>query len=94
VRHRIFTVGHSNLAAEDFFALLAKHGVRVLADVRLLPGSRRHPQFGQDALADACAARGIDYVWMRDLGGRRRPAPGSPHTGWQVDAFRGYADYA
>ena len=90
----IFTVGHSNLDAEDFFALLEKHAIRVLADVRLHPGSRRHPQFGQDALAAACAERGIDYVWMRDLGGRRRAAPDSPHTAWEVDAFRGYADYS
>ena len=94
MRKQIFTVGHSNLDAEGFFALLEKHGIRVLADVRLLPGSRRHPQFGQDALARACGERGIEYVWMRDLGGRRRPAPGSPHTAWEVEAFRGYADHA
>ena len=30
---------------------------------------------------------------MPDLGGRRRPRKDSPHTGWRVDGFRGYADY-
>jgi len=94
VGRETFTVGHSNREAEDFFALLEKHGVRALADVRIAPGSRRHPQFGRDLLAATCAERGIAYRWMRDLGGRRRASPRSPHTAWQVAAFRGYADYA
>lgn len=94
MRSQIFTVGHSNQSAEDFFALLAKHGIRSLADVRLIPASRRHPQFGREALAAACAERGLEYHWRKDLGGRRRPARDSPHRAWEVDAFRGYADYA
>jgi uncharacterized protein (DUF488 family) len=93
-RPQIFTVGHSNLSADDFFALLERHAIRTLADVRLIPASRRHPQFGREALAAACAERGIEYHWRKDLGGRRRPVAGSPHRAWEVDAFRGYADYA
>ena len=30
---------------------------------------------------------------MPELGGRRRPRKDSPHTGWRVEGFRGYADY-
>jgi hypothetical protein len=30
---------------------------------------------------------------MPGLGGRRKPAPGSPNTGWRETAFQGYADY-
>lgn len=30
---------------------------------------------------------------MPELGGRRRARTDSPHTGWRVEAFRGYADY-
>lgn len=30
---------------------------------------------------------------MPELGGRRRPRSDSPHTGWRVEGFRGYADY-
>ncbi len=91
---RIFTVGHSNLSADDFFALLRPSAIRTLADVRAFPASRRHPQFAREALASASAAHGIAYHWMRQLGGRRRARSGSPHVAWEVEAFRAYADYA
>jgi len=96
VARTIYTIGHSNLAADAFFALLDAHGIRRLADVRAFPGSRRHPHFGRPALADACAGHGITYRWMPELGGRRHARSGcaSPHRAWQVDAFRAYADYA
>jgi uncharacterized protein (DUF488 family) len=72
---------------------LAEHGVRVLVDVRRYPASRRHPQFSRDALAASLAAAGVEYVHEPDLGGRRASRPGSPHTAWRVEAFRGYADH-
>jgi uncharacterized protein (DUF488 family) len=61
--------------------------------VRRFPGSRRHPQFGRDALAASLRSAGIAYAHFVDLGGRRDPAPDSINTGWRLDAFRGYADY-
>ena len=36
---------------------------------------------------------GIEYVHLRDLGGRRKTNIDSHNTGWRVAAFRGYADY-
>jgi uncharacterized protein (DUF488 family) len=47
----IFTVGHGTRPIEEFLAILDAAGVRRLVDVRTAPGSRCHPQFGQDALA-------------------------------------------
>lgn len=73
--------------------MLQAHGIRALADVRRFPGSRRHPHFGREQLEALLRAHGIDYVWMPELGGRRRPRKDSPHTGWRVEGFRGYADY-
>jgi uncharacterized protein (DUF488 family) len=67
--------------------------VRTLADIRTVPGSRRHPQFGQAPLRESLARAGIGYVHLRGLGGRRDPSPDSPHTALRVDAFRGYADH-
>jgi uncharacterized protein (DUF488 family) len=64
-----------------------------LVDVRRFPGSRRHPQFGRDALAASLRSAGIGYAHAGDLGGRRDPAPDSINTGWRLSAFRGYADY-
>ncbi len=91
----IWTIGHSTHSAEVFFGFLEWHAIRTLADVRAIPGSRRHPQFGRDALMLSCQARDIAYHWMPGLGGRRRRKRGapSPHVAWQVPAFRAYADY-
>ena len=91
---RAFTVGHSTHSLDGLVALLARHGVTRVVDVRRTPRSGRHPQFNRDALAVELSARGIDYRHLVALGGRRRPRPGSPNGGWEHEAFRGYADHA
>jgi uncharacterized protein (DUF488 family) len=90
---RAFTIGHSTHALDAFTALLERHGVRRVADVRRFPGSRRHPQFGREALAPGLAARGIGYAHVGALGGRRSVLAGSPNAGWEEAAFQGYADH-
>jgi uncharacterized protein (DUF488 family) len=68
--------------------------VSTLVDVRRFPGSRRHPQFGRSALADALAGAGIGYEWQGEaLGGRRSRRIGSRHTALHHAAFAGYADH-
>lgn len=91
----IYTIGHSTHAAEVFFGFLGRHAVQTLVDVRAIPGSRRHPQFGRDAMTLGARARAITYHWMPALGGRRRRRRDqpSPHVAWKVPAFRAYADY-
>ncbi|MCC6765875.1 MAG: DUF488 domain-containing protein [Deltaproteobacteria bacterium] len=91
----IWTIGHSTHSAEVFFGFLEWHEIRTLCDVRSIPGSRRHPQFGREALHLSAEARDIAYHWMPGLGGRRRRRAGapSPHVAWEVPAFRAYADY-
>ena len=89
----LWTVGHSTLAWEAFVEMLQGAGIAAVADVRRFPGSRRHPQFGADAMAVALPAAGIDYLPFPDLGGRRRPRPDTRNTAWRNEAFRGYADY-
>src|SRR5574341_314345 len=76
----LFTIGHSNHAAERFVALLRAAGIARVADVRSVPYSRRWPQFRREALEAALAAAGIDYVWLGEaLGGKPRgAAPGRP----------------
>jgi uncharacterized protein (DUF488 family) len=93
-RPPVLTIGHSTHAIERFIALLERHRVELLADVRRFPGSRRHPQFGADALARALADEEIGYVSLGDdLGGRRRARPDSANAGWRSGQFRGYADH-
>jgi uncharacterized protein (DUF488 family) len=61
--------------------------------VRRFPGSRKHPHFNQEALAQSLAAAGIAYEYFPELGGRRKPRPDSPNTAWRNESFRAYADY-
>lgn len=89
----VWTVGHSTRPLEEFLSLTASHGIRTLADVRRFPMSRRHPQFNETDLRAALEAAGVSYLWLPSLGGRRKPAPDSPNTGWRNEAFRGYADH-
>lgn len=92
-RGTLWTVGHSTRGWAEFVALLAGAGIRTLVDVRRFAGSRRHPQFSGQTMAQALPAAGIDYVPMPALGGRRPPRADSPHTAWRNASFRGYADY-
>ncbi len=89
----LWTIGHSTRAWEDFVGLLRDADIATLADVRRFAGSRRHPQFGGDAMAQALPAAGIAYVAMPELGGRRPPRKDSRNTAWRNAGFRGYADY-
>lgn len=89
----IWTIGHSTRTIEEFLELLTLNDIEAVADVRSYPGSRRYPHFNAKALREALTARGIDYVPLKELGGRRRSRPDSPNTVWRNEAFRGYADY-
>jgi uncharacterized protein (DUF488 family) len=90
----LYSVGHGTRPIEAFVSLLAPASIRRLVDVRVAPGSRRNPQFGQASLERALEAAGIEYVWRgSDLGGFRRPRPDSRHSALRVDMFRGYADH-
>jgi len=87
------TVGHGTLTDGAFATLLDGADVGRVVDVRSFPGSRHNPQFGRGELERWVPGAGIDYVWMRELGGRRRPIAGSKHVALRNDAFRAYADY-
>jgi uncharacterized protein (DUF488 family) len=89
----IWSVGHGTRPLEDFVAMLREADIKTLADVRLLPGSRRHPHFGAASLEAALVEIDIAYVHLPALGGRRKPRADSPHRALRVAAFRGYADH-
>ena len=89
---RVFTVGHGTRPIEELLEVLAEAGVVTLVDVRRFPGSRRHPQFDQPALAAALESAGIVYRHAVELGGRRSGEPGEERFGCiRVAAFRSYA---
>ena len=70
------TVGHGTLTAEAFASLLDGADVGRVVDVRSFPGSRHNPQFGREEMERWAPRAGLGYVWMRELGGRRRPIAG------------------
>ena len=88
----MFTVGHGARPGEELVHVLREAGVRTLVDVRRFPGSRRHPQFDQEALAAAVAETGIAYTHVLALGGRLSREPGEEEFACiRVAAFRSYA---
>ena len=67
----IKTIGHSTHSIERFVDLLKNGGVELLVDVRSMPYSRRHPQFGLEKLVKSLEAAGIAYAWEGEvLGGK------------------------
>jgi uncharacterized protein (DUF488 family) len=93
---KLWTIGHSTHPLERFLALLAQHGIETLVDIRRFPGSRKFPQFNQDALASALREAGIAYHWLEALGGRRgkrQDGSSTVNLGLQNAGFRNYADY-
>jgi len=89
----VLTIGHSTRTIEEFVSMLEAHGVELLVDVRSIPKSRRVPQFISDALAASLQAQGIEYLHLKNLGGRRHSREDSVNLGWRNASFRGYADH-
>jgi uncharacterized protein (DUF488 family) len=89
----LITFGHGTASAERIAGLLGAGEVTALVDVRIAPGSRRHPHVARAELERWLPDDGISYRWEKRLGGFRRPAPCSPDVAWREEAFRGYAGY-
>jgi uncharacterized protein (DUF488 family) len=90
---RLWTIGHSTRTIDEFISLLKENKIKLLADVREWPGSKRYPQFNKEALAESLTAHGISYEHFSELGGKRKAKPDSRNTAWRNASFRGYADY-
>lgn len=90
---RLHTIGHSTRSLDELIAMLRAFGVTVLADIRTIPRSRRHPQFSREALAPSLRAHHVRYVHLPELGGLRHARRDSINTGWRNASFRGFADY-
>ncbi|HEX2830968.1 MAG TPA: DUF488 domain-containing protein [Burkholderiales bacterium] len=90
----VYTIGHGNRPLEELVELLKQNGVGCLVDVRMFPGSRRHPHFGRGELEKSLPKRHIEYVWEgQALGGRRRARKDTPHVAMRNESFRAYADH-
>jgi uncharacterized protein (DUF488 family) len=81
----LLSIGHSNIPAERFVAMLQDAGAGTVADLRSVPLSRHFQWFSKHNLSRHLASADIGYVAMgENLGGR----PRDPHL------YRdGIADY-
>lgn len=67
----LFTVGYVGRSIEDFIALLERHKMTALCDVRSMPYSSRNPQFNREPLKKALKSHSIEYVFLgEELGAR------------------------
>ena len=90
----IYTIGHSTRSLDELIAALQAHEIKILVDIRSIPMSRRLPHFNRESLEKALPDAGIRYVWMKELGGRRKKIrDDSPHIAIRSDSFRNYADH-
>ena len=72
---KVYTAGYEGRQVDGFLALLLRHGIEVLLDVRANPVSRRYG-FHRNTLARICRRLGLEY--------RHLPEVGVPSE-WRVD---------
>lgn len=89
----VHTLGHSTRTIDELIALLRRDGITRLVDIRTVPRSRHNPQFEQEALSQSLSDAGIEYVYLKSLGGLRSSHKDSINTGWRNQSFRNYADH-
>ena len=90
----LFTIGHSTRSLDELIEALQAYSIATLVDIRSFPMSRRLPYFNRESLEKSLPENGIRYLWMKDLGGRRKKiSQDSPNVALRNDSFRNYADY-
>jgi uncharacterized protein (DUF488 family) len=70
----VHTIGHGRHAWQDFLALLKKHEINFLCDVRNYARSR-WVQFNGAVLSENLRENGIGYEWLPECGGKHIAAP-------------------
>ena len=68
----LYTIGHSTRALDELIEALHAHSIANLVDIRSFPMSRRLPHFNRESLERTLPEAGIRYIWMKELGGRRK----------------------
>lgn len=81
----VLTIGYGSARSlQEFIALLGRHGVEYVIDVRTRPYSKFRPEFSKDAIASNFERAGLAYTYMGDsLGGM--PSDESCYTDDKVD---------
>jgi len=70
--HRLYSIGHSNQAQEEFLLLLKRYGIDCVVDVRSVPASKYAMQFNGEILREYLKCNGINYLYFGNEFGARR----------------------
>ncbi len=89
----IYTIGYELRDQDELVGDLLEAGVRVLADIRGRPVSRK-PGFGANALRGLCAAHGLEYASWAGLGSTVAQRGRVKATGDSESFFRDFRAYA
>ena len=89
----LYSIGHYTRTLEELISALKAHSNQTLVENRSFPMSRRLPHFNRESLQQALPQAGINYIWLKELGGRRKKIrDDSPNVGLRSPSFRNYAD--
>lgn len=89
----VYTIGHSTRTIEDFIKLIKTYRIKMVVDVRTIPGSHHNPQYNEELLNNSLNEHNISYKRMKGLGGLRHTTKMSMNNAWKNSSFRSYADY-
>ena len=69
----IYTLGHSDRTADDFFSILKTYHIDTVVDVRRYPSSLKFQHFNSGQLKRSLKPFGITYFWFGNQLGAFRP---------------------
>ena len=76
----IYTIGYGGRGREEFVEALKKHGIELIADVRMTPNRASMGMYVKaktplKGIERMLGEAGIEYVWMEELGNPDREDP-------------------
>ena len=93
VRADFFTLGYSGRKTEEILALLRKHGVRTLVDIRRNPVSMYRPELSKGNLAKLMEENGMHYSHRPEFGVPRDIRAKAIETGTRDVIWSWYDEY-
>lgn len=88
----VFTIGHPTHPIDKSLTMLRNNHIKQLVDIRTEPCSRHTPQYEQTVFQTSLPAAGVEYIYLKELGGLRPKVKDSVNIGWRSQSFRNYAD--
>ena len=81
----IYTIGHGNITAEEFFDNLKRYNIDAIVDIRSKPYSNYVPHFNKEYLKALCNKNNMIYFYLGNLLGGRPDDPSVYKTETKVD---------